>query len=63
MAYSFKNSKGQTYFLHATTRTLKSGKQQHLYFFAKTVKTVIAISFCHSRPQGKLRWESTNSLI
>ena len=38
MAFSFKNSKGQTYFLHASTRTLKSGKQQHLYFFAKSVK-------------------------
>jgi hypothetical protein len=38
MAYSFKNSKGQTYFLHATTRVLKSGKQQHLYYFAKTQK-------------------------
>ncbi len=38
MAYSFKNSKGTTYFLHATTRDLKSGKKQHLYFFAKTVK-------------------------
>jgi hypothetical protein len=38
MAYSFKNSKGQTYFLHATTRVLKSGKNQHLDYFAKTVK-------------------------
>jgi hypothetical protein len=38
MAYSYKNSRGVTYFLHATTRTLKSGKQTHLYFFAKTVK-------------------------
>ena len=38
MAYSFKNSKGQTYILHATTRILKSGKKQHLYYFAKTQK-------------------------
>lgn len=38
MAYSFKNSKGTTYYLHASTRMLKSGKEQHLYFFAKTVK-------------------------
>jgi hypothetical protein len=38
MAFSFKNSKGQIYFLHATTRVLKSGKQQHLYYFAKTQK-------------------------
>jgi hypothetical protein len=38
MAFSFKNSKGQTYYLHASNRTLKSGKQQSLYFFSKTVK-------------------------
>jgi hypothetical protein len=38
MAYSYKNSKGMTYFLHATTRVLKSGKKQSLYFFAKTAK-------------------------
>jgi hypothetical protein len=39
MAFSFKNSKGQTYYLHATTRVLKSGKKQHLYYFAKTQKS------------------------
>jgi hypothetical protein len=38
MAYSYKNSKGQTYYLHATPRTLKSGKKQYLYYFAKTQK-------------------------
>lgn len=38
MAFSYKNSKGQTYFLHATTRVLKSGKKQSLYYFAKTKK-------------------------
>jgi len=38
MAYSFKNSKGTTYFLHASTRVLKSGKQQQLFFFAKEAK-------------------------
>lgn len=36
MAFSYKNSKGTTYYLHATTRTLKSGKEQKLFFFAKT---------------------------
>jgi hypothetical protein len=34
MAYSFTNSRGKTYFLHAKARALKSGKQQLLYFFA-----------------------------
>ena len=38
MAFSFKNSKGQTYFLHATTRTTKNGKKQTLYFFAKATQ-------------------------
>jgi hypothetical protein len=38
MAFSFKNSKGTTYYLHSTTRALKSGKEQTLYFFAKTEK-------------------------
>ena len=58
MAFSFKNSKGTTYFLHATTRTLKSGKQQHLYYFAKTVKT----GSLDEVPQGYMVSESKNGL-
>jgi len=58
MAFSFKNSKGTTYFLHATTRTLKSGKQQHLYYFAKTVKT----DSLDEVPQGYMVSESKNGL-
>jgi hypothetical protein len=38
MAFSYKNSKGVTYYLHSTTRSLKSGKKQSLYYFAKTQK-------------------------
>jgi hypothetical protein len=38
MAFTYTNSKGNTYILHSTTRTLKSGKKQTLYFFAKTEK-------------------------
>jgi len=38
MAFSFKNSKGNVYYLHSTTRATKSGKEQHLYFFAKVQK-------------------------
>ena len=38
MAYSFKNSKGVTYFLHGKTRTLESGKQTTLYYFSKEIK-------------------------
>lgn len=43
MAYSFKNSKGVTYYLHGKARTTKSGKTTYLYYFAKEVK-----------PQGSL---------
>jgi hypothetical protein len=38
MAFSHTNSRGKTYYLHATTRALKSGKEHKLYFFAKTEK-------------------------
>ena len=38
MAYSHTNSKGKTYYLHASTRQLKSGKESKLYYFAKEVK-------------------------
>lgn len=58
MAYSFRNSKGQTYFLHATTRTLKSGKKQHLYYFAKTQKAG-ALDLV---PQGYMVAESKTGL-
>jgi hypothetical protein len=57
-AFSFKNSKGTTYYLHATTRTLESGKQQHLYFFAKTVKA----GALDTVPAGYVVSESKNGL-
>jgi hypothetical protein len=39
MAYTFTNSKGKQYFLHARQTALKgSGKQQTIYFFAGEVK-------------------------
>lgn len=38
MAYKHTNSKGVTYYLHKTEVTLKGGKQQTIYFFAKTEK-------------------------
>lgn len=58
MAFSFKNSRGTTYFLHGRTRKLKSGKEQTLYFFAKTEKegTLDAV------PQGFEIMESKNGL-
>ena len=38
MAYSHTNSKGATYYLHGRKMTLKGGREQTLYFFAKTIK-------------------------
>ena len=38
MAYTYTNSKGNTYILHGRSRVLKSGKTQTLYFFAKEEK-------------------------
>jgi hypothetical protein len=38
MAFSFENSKGRTYFLHKRDTTLKNGRTQTIYFFAKEVK-------------------------
>lgn len=36
MAYSFKNTKNQTYYLHKKTVKLRgSGKMQTIYFFAR----------------------------
>jgi len=34
-AYSYTNSKGQTYYLHTRDVTLKNGRVQTIYFFAR----------------------------
>ena len=39
MAYSFSNSKGQTYYLHKKDVTLKNGRQQTIYFFAREARS------------------------
>ncbi len=38
MAYQHTNSRGQTYLLHKRDVTLKGGRQQTIYFFAKEEK-------------------------
>ena len=38
MAYKHVNSKGITYYLHSTEVTLRGGKKQTIYFFAKVEK-------------------------
>lgn len=36
MAYTYKNSAGKTYTLHARTTKLKSGKDRTIYFFSSS---------------------------
>ena len=38
MSYNVKNSKGTTYYLHQRETTLKNGRKQTIYFFAKEPK-------------------------
>ena len=38
MAFSYKNAKGVTYYLHGKERTTNSGKSSWLYYFAKEEK-------------------------
>ncbi len=37
-AFSYTNSKGQTYYLHMRDVTLKNGRIQTIYFFARDVR-------------------------
>lgn len=38
MAYTYTNSKGSSYVLHSRVTTLKGGREQTIYFFAKEAK-------------------------
>ncbi len=38
MAYKFTNSKGVEYYLHYRDVTLRGGRQQRIYFFARDVR-------------------------
>ena len=38
MAFSFKNTKGVTYYLHSRSTPTKTGKDRTLYFFSKEKK-------------------------
>jgi len=37
-AFGYTNSKGQTYYLHTQDVTLKNGRVQTIYFFARDVR-------------------------
>ena len=58
MAYKVKNSKGNEYFLHKRDTTLKNGRTQTIYFFAKEVKD----GALDAVPAGYMVSESKNGL-
>lgn len=58
MAYTYTNSKGVTYILHSRNTTLKNGRQQTIYFFAKTEKEGVLDAV----PSGYQVVESRNGL-
>ena len=39
MAYSYTNGKGQKYYLHYRDVTLRGGRNQRIYFFAREVRS------------------------
>lgn len=39
MAYTYKNKKGDTYYLHKKDVTLRGGRKQTIYFFARDVRS------------------------
>lgn len=39
MAFSHKNKKGDTYYLHKKDVTLRGGRKQTIYFFARDVRS------------------------
>ena len=58
MAFSYKNSKGNSYFLHSRVTTLKGGRKQTIYFFAKTIKD----GAIDAVPDGYMVSETKNGL-
>lgn len=44
MAYSYSNSKGDTYYLHGKKVTLKNGRVQQIYYFARDTRPAEALN-------------------
>lgn len=59
MAYTFTNSKGKTYYLHAKKITSSSGKTRDLYYFAGDLRPEFAID---EVPAGKQVVEMASGL-
>lgn len=50
MAFSYTNSKGQTYYLHTKQVTLKGNLQMQIYYFKREVDDQFAID---ELPEGR----------
>ena len=50
MAFSYTNSKGQTYYLHSKQVTLKGNLQMQIYYFKREVDSEFAID---ALPEGR----------
>jgi hypothetical protein len=57
MAFEFKNSKGVAYFLHSREVTLKGGRAQRIYFFARDVRP----GALDAVPEGFMVMETTKT--
>ncbi len=55
--YQHTNSKGQTYILHGRDVTLKGGRQQRIYFFAREAKE----GAIDALPEGYMVVENTRT--
>ncbi len=58
MAYSYTNSRGVTYYLHTREVTLKGGRVQRIYWFAKTENPEYALD---AVPAGYVVMETKKS--
>lgn len=57
-AFKYENSKGITYYLHSKVVTLRGGKQQTIYFFAKAVRPADAVA---ELPEGYMVQENARN--
>lgn len=58
MAYAYTNSRGNTYYLHSRTATLRGGREQRIYYFAKEKKA----ETLDKVPEGYVVSETANGL-
>jgi hypothetical protein len=58
VAYSYKNSKGQEYFLHSKEVEFRGGRKFTIYYFAREVKKTGAID---TIPEGMVVTENTRT--